>query len=226
VSGATGAAALVAAGRYAIYHAGQEVGEELWSIEPAPEGGAWAQGEQVLVAPHPIPSELMWRAALSPEGRITSLEIDWRVGTRQLRAEHTLTGQRWHAKLLHAGHIREQEGDFPPQAEVAFGSHVLHTIMLRRYVLEEGAEHEFPALVIGPPWFGAEPGRQRVVCTEHQWRNMSWGRFKARHIEVSDPQGGAPPFRAWIDDHDVVLESFEDPWAREPWMRLTEYQRG
>ena len=41
---------------------------------------------------------------------------------------------------------------FPGHAEVAFGSHVLHTVMLRRYALAPGAEHEFPSLVIGPSW--------------------------------------------------------------------------
>jgi hypothetical protein len=226
VSGASGIAALVAAGRYAIHHHGAEAGEELWSIEALPEGGAIAHGEQVLVAPHPLPSELEWRARLSPTGRIETLEVDWRVGTRAVRAEHAVLGTRWHARLLHGGHTREQEGDFPPQAEVAFGSHVLHMLAFRRYVLAEGAEHEYPVISIGPPWFAAEPGRQRIVCTEQQWRHMPWGRFLARHVEVSDPSGATPPFRAWLDEHDVVLESYDDPWAREPWMRLTEYQRG
>ena len=217
---------MIAAGRYAVYHRGEEAGEEVWSIEPSGDGGAVARGEHVLVAPHPLASELEWRAKLSPEGRIETLEIDWRVGTRALRAEHALAGERWHARILHGGHTREQDGDFPPQAEIAFGSHVLHTLMFRRYVLEEGAEHEFPALVVGPPWFAVEPGRQRVICTEHRHRHMPTGAFTARHVEVSDPSGAVPTFRAWIDEHDVVLESYEDQYSREPWMRLTEYQRG
>lgn len=226
MSSSPGVAALIAAGRYSIFHRGEEAGEELWSIEPAADGGAVARGEHVLVAPHPMPSELEWRARLSAHGRIETLEIDWRVGTRALRAEHSLAGARWHARILHGGHSREQEGDFPPQAEIAFGSHVLHTLMFRRYVLEQGAEHEFPALIVGPPWFAAEPGRQRIVCTEQARRHLPAGAFTARHVEVSDPTGAVPPFRAWIDEHDVVLESYEDAYSRDPWMRLAEYQRG
>ncbi|MFM8558629.1 MAG: hypothetical protein ACKOC6_03305, partial [bacterium] len=183
MSGASGIAALVAAGRYAIHHHGAEAGEELWSIEALPEGGAIAHGEQVLVAPHPLPSELEWRARLSPTGCIETLEVDWRVGTRAVRAEHAVVGTRWHARLLHGGHTREQEGDFPPQAEVAFGSHVLHMLAFRRYVLAEGAEHEYPALVIGPPWFAAEPGRQRC-----------YGETCPQYLVLDDRVFNAPDF--------------------------------
>jgi hypothetical protein len=224
-----GAAALLASGRYAIFHAGIEVGEERWSVEPAaPDsagypGGAIARGEQVLAPPHPLPSELEWRARLSPEGRITALEMSWRVGTRTVRAEHAVSGERWHARIAYGGHTREQDGDFPGFAEVAFGSHVLHTVMLRRYALAPGAEHEFPALVIGPPFFAAEPGRQRVVCTAAGTRQTPLGEVRARRIEVVEANGA---FAAWLDEHDVLLESYEDTHTEEPWMRLVEYRRG
>lgn len=226
MSTSTGAVSLVAAGRYAIYHLGAETGEERWSVEPAAGGGVVARGEQVLVAPHPMPSELEWRALLSSEGRLVELEMSWRVGTRSVRADHRASGERWHARIQSGGHTREQEGDFPRYAEVVFGSHVLHTVLLRRYVLEPGAEHEFPALLIGPPFFGAEPGRQRLVCTARETRDIPAGRFEARRIELSDPLGAVPPFAAWLDAHDVVLESYEDTHSSEPWMRLVEYSRG
>lgn len=222
----TGAVSLVAAGRYAIYHLGAEAGEERWSVEPAADGGVVARGEQVLAAPHPLPCELEWRARLSPDGRLEELEADWRVGTRGVRADHRASGERWHARIQSGGHTREQEGDFPGRAEVVFGSHVLHTVLLRRYVLEPGAEHEFPALLIGPPFFGVEPGRQRLVCTARETRQTPAGSFEARRIELSDPQGAVPPFAAWLDEHDVVIESYEDTHTSTPWMRLVEYRRG
>ncbi len=221
-----GATSLVATGRYAIFHAGVPVGDERWSITPAPDGGAVARGEQAVAAPHPMPSELEWRARLSPLGRVTAFEASWRVGTRTLRAEHSADGDLWRARILYGGHTREQEGDFPAFAEVVVGSHVLHTVMFHRYVLAPGAEHEFPSLMIGPPWFAAEPGRQRLVCTAAGTRHAPHGDVAARRIEVSDPHGAVPAFAAWIDEHDVVLESYEDTHSEEPWMRLEEYHRG
>ena len=221
-----GAAALLASGRYAIFHAGAELGEERWSIEPAGDGGAVARGEQVLAAPHPLASELEWRARLTPEARIAALEMVWRVGTRTVRAEHAAESERWHARIAYGGHTREQGGDYPGHAEVAFGSHVLHTIMLRRYALAPGAEHEFPSLVIGPPFFAVEPGRQRILCTAAAARMTPLGERPARRVEFSDPIGPVPAFAAWIDEHDVLLESYEDPSTEEPWMRLVEYRRG
>lgn len=221
-----GAASLLATGRYAIFHAGEPVGEERWSVTAASDGGAVARGEQELVDPHPLPSTLEWRARLSPLGRVTAIEALWRVGTRTVRAEHSSDGDLWRARILYAGHTREQEGDFPAFAEVLIGSHVLHTIMFHRYVLAPGAEHEFPTLVIGPPWFAAEPGRQRLTCTAKGEREALGARLSARRIEVSDPHGAVPPFAAWIDEHDVVLESYEDTHGDGPWMRLVEYTRG
>jgi len=226
MSPAIGAAALVATGRYSIFHAGIEAGEERWSVEPTEDGGAIARGAQVLFSPHPMPSELEWRVRLSPEGRVSALEADWRVGRRSLRAEHAVESARWHARIAYGGHAREQEGDFPSVAEVAFGSHVLHTVMFRRYELAPGAEHEFPVLTVGPPWFAAEPGRQRLTCTGTAQLDTPSGRTIARCIEVTDPGGGVPPYAVWIDEHSVVLESYEDTRTFEPWMRLVEYRRG
>ena len=224
--GLIGAESLLATGSYRIFHGGEEVGEERWSVTPAADGGAVARGDQVLLSPHPLPSMLEWRARLSPLGRVTAIEASWRVGTRTLRAEHAADGDLWRARILYSGHTREQEGDFPAFAEVLIGSHVLHTVMFHRYVLAPGAEHEFPTLVIGPPWFAAEPGRQKLVCTAQGERAAAGRQIAARRVEVSDPHGAVPPFAAWIDEHDVVLESYEDTHGDEPWMRLVEYQRG
>jgi len=224
--GLIGAASLLATGRYAIFHGGEEVGEERWSVASASDGGAVARGDQVVLAPHPMPSMLEWRARLSPLGRVTAIEASWRVGTRTVRAEHSSDGDLWRARILYGGHTREQEGDYPQFAEVLIGSHVLHTIMFHRYVLAPGAEHEFPTLVIGPPWFAAEPGRQKLMCTATGEREVASQKLAARRIEVSDPHGAVAPFAAWIDEHDVVLESYEDTHGDTPWMRLTEYQRG
>jgi hypothetical protein len=224
--GLIGAASLVASGRYAIFHGGEEVGEERWSVTPAIDGGAVARGDQVLLSPHPLPSMLEWRARLSPLGRVTAIEASWKVGERAVRAEHAADGDLWRARILYGGHTREQEGDFPAFAEVLIGSHVLHTVMFHRYVLAPGAEHEFPTLVIGPPWFAAEPGRQKLTCTAKGERQASGVRHTARRIEVSDPHGAVAPFAAWIDEHDVVIESYEDTHGDAPWMRLVEYKRG
>ena len=226
MNAALGAHSLAASGRYVIFHAGVEVGEERWSVEAAADGGAVARGDQVLAAPHPMASELEWRAQLTSEGRIAALEMTWRVGARTVRAEHAAANDRWHARIAYGGHTREQAGDYPAFAEVAFGSHVLHTVMLHRYALAPGAEHEFPSLVIGPPFFAVEPGRQRVVCTAAAKRPAPAGEVTARRIELSDAVGPVPAFAAWIDEHDVLLESYEDTSTEEPWMRLVEYRRG
>src|SRR5690242_9487043 len=105
--GLIGAASLLAIGRYAIFHGGEEVGEERWSVEPSSDGGAVARGDQVVLAPHPMPSMLEWRARLSPLGRVTAIEASWRVGTRTLRAEHASDGDLWRARILYGGHTRE-----------------------------------------------------------------------------------------------------------------------
>jgi len=97
-----------------------------------------------------------------------------------------------------------------------------HTVALK-----DVNEHEFPALFIGPPFFGAEPGRQRLTCTEVRERSGPGGAVtRARRVEISDPQGAVPAFAAWLDAHEVILESYEDVRSEEPWMRLVEYRRG
>ena len=71
--------ALVASGRYAVFHAGQPCGEEAWQIESSSDGIV-ASGEQVLAAPHPFPNRHEFRAALTPEWRVVALDVRWAVG--------------------------------------------------------------------------------------------------------------------------------------------------
>ncbi len=213
-------------GRYELFAGGVTCGEERWRIEPRAELSTEASGEQETRVPHPFPSVTTWRATLSPLHRVTSIEIDWRVGERHLRAVHRAEGDLWHVRIDHSVHTREQEGDCPTFCEVLFGSHVFHSIALQRYVWAKGAEHEFPALMIGPPWMAVEPGRQRIVCTAQIERETVTGRSLARRLEVHDPANSAPPYSMWVDDEDRVLESFEGLDEGVPWMRLAAWERG
>ena len=211
-------------GRYDLFAEGAPCGEERWRIVAAGELGSEASGELETRAPHPFPSLTHWRARLSPLERVIALEIDWRVGDKHLRASHRAEGDLWHVRIEHGGHTREQEGDCPVFCEVLFGSHVFHSIALQRYVWAPGAEHEFPALVIGPPWMAVEPGRQRVRCTAEAERETPLGRRLARRLEVHDPSNTSPPFCMWADGEDRILESFEGLDERVPWMRLAEWE--
>src|SRR5712692_10590440 len=104
--------AVIAAGRYVIYHAGRECGEERWRIEST-AGGLIATGEQVLEAPHPFPSRQEWRATLTKRWRLSGLEILWTVGRRTLKAMHGADGALWRVRIEYGGQVREQHGDFP-----------------------------------------------------------------------------------------------------------------
>ena len=217
---------LAARGRYAIHFAGRECGEERWSVARAADGAHVATGEQHLLAPHPFPSRQEYRATLSPLGRVTGLEVRWTIGARTLVARHAADGDLWRVRLEVDGQVREQEGDYPTFCEVLYGTHVFHTFALRRYVLAPGATHEFPALVIGPPFMAVEPGRQRLRCTAEEERATPFGPRRARRIELGDAGGSLePPFAMWVDEHDVVLESLEGVEPAAPWMRLVEYER-
>lgn len=212
-------------GRYELFADGVACGEERWRIEAREGDAAEASGEQETRAPHPFPSLTSWRAALSPLRRVTAIEIDWRVGDRRLRASHAAAGDLWRVRVEHQGHTREQEGDCPSFCEILFGSHVFLSLALQRYVWAPGAAHEFPAIVIGPPWMAAEPGKQRVRCTAAMDRDTPFGPRRARRLEVQDLGSSAPPFVVWASEDDLVLESFEDEAERQPWMRLVEWER-
>lgn len=194
-------------GRYELFFADQICGEERYEWLPTPQGGFVVTAEQTLEAPHPLAGQQRFRAALSPEGRVLSVEVDWLVGTRALHAQHRAEGGLWHVRIDYAGHVREQQGDYPPSCQVLFGSPLFQRIALRHYVLAPGAEHEFGALLIGPPYMAVEPGKQQVRCTEARALDTPLGPIEARRIEILDPAGADLPVVLWIDSEERVLES-------------------
>jgi hypothetical protein len=212
-------------GRYAIHFNGQPCGHETFEITRTPAGEI-AVGEQITTAPFPFPSRQQYRAATDIDGRVISLEVRWTVGERTVHAMHAADGGMWRATIDYQNHRREQEGDYPTRCQIAYGSHVLHTFMLRRLALAPGAEHEFAALLIGPPYMAVEPGHQHVRCTAEETRDGLHGPVKARRIEIFDPaRGPTEAYAMWIDSHDIVLESYEGLQPTAPWMTLVEYAR-
>lgn len=219
-----------ARGRWLVFASGIECGHETWSEHRvlARDGtrGVERRGEQVLHAPHPFPSALTWVARAGEDARVLALELRWSVGERVVRAEHVAEGERWRATLETGGHVRAQQGDYPPACVVALGTHGVHAWMFRRVALEPGAEHVLPALVVGPPWMAVEPGRQIVRCTRAEERDTPAGRVRARFVEVHDPERSEAAWSAWLDPDDEVIESFEDLAGTAPWMRRVEWERG
>ena len=221
-----GVAQLVVAGRYAIFHAGRECGEERWRIESAGEGFvAW--GEHLTEAPHPLPNRQEFRVALSERWRVTAVEILWEVGPRTLRATHAADGERWRVRVEYQGEVKEQEGDYPAFCEINHPSHLFDTFTLSRLGFEAGSEHECPVLLIGPPWMAVAPDRQRVRCLETRELETAFGRMRAKRYALSHPPRSEDEgYSFWADEHDVVLESCEGLDAARPWMKLVEYRRG
>uniref|UniRef100_A0A832I4M5 DUF3108 domain-containing protein n=1 Tax=Eiseniibacteriota bacterium TaxID=2212470 RepID=A0A832I4M5_UNCEI len=215
---------VVAAGRYAIHHAGAPCGEERWRVEVGADG-LIVTAEQEHVAPHPFPNRQAWRATFTDAWRPTGLEVAWTVGARALRARHARDGARWRARIEYQGAVREQEGDFPEACEVEFTSPLFVSAMLARRAFAPGGEHEFPVLRIGPPWMAVEPERMRIVCVERGEHGAPWGRVPAQRYVVSlaDRADGAA-YGLWADADDLVLETFEGPDPGPTWMRLVEYR--
>lgn len=216
----------VFAGRYAQFIGGTECGEERWVIEATPDI-LIARGEQVMSAPHPAPGRLEYRAALTHDWRLTGLEVTWRVGERELRALHAAQDARWRARIDYAGHVKEQEGDYPPVCEVDFVTHLFTTFLLQRRDFSLGGEHEFPALLIGPPYMAVTPGRMLYRCVERGTFRSPMGDVPARRFVVSrPPEPEEAGFTLWADDDGVVLESYEGLDPTRPWMTLTACSRG
>ncbi|MGH7742160.1 MAG: hypothetical protein ACRENS_09065 [Candidatus Eiseniibacteriota bacterium] len=212
-------------GRYAQFQGGIECGEERWVIEATPDE-LIARGEQVMTAPHPAPGRLEYRATLTHGWRLTGLETTWRVGERELRALHAADAQRWRARIEYAGHVKEQEGDYPSVCEVDFVTHLFATFLLQRRDFSLGGEHEFPALLIGPPYMAVTPGRMLFRCVEHGTFHSPAGELPARRFVVSrPPESESAGFTLWADDDGVVLESYEGLDPTRPWMTLTAYTR-
>src|SRR5262245_56424421 len=106
------AATRARSGRYLVFHAGRECGEERWRLEATPEG-ALLTGEQITEAPHPFPSRHEFRARLDARARVRGVEILWTVGPRAVRATHAAEAGRWHVRIEYQGERREQQGDYP-----------------------------------------------------------------------------------------------------------------
>lgn len=216
---------LVAAGRYALFAGGIECGGEEWRIDLR-EPGFVAVAEQVTSPPHPFPSRQEWRATLSEEWRVESLEIVWSVGDRRVLARHAASGGRWHVRIDYAGHVREQQGDYPAACEIGFASPLFSTFALRHYVVEPGAMHAYPALFVGPPYMAVEPGHEQLRCDEASELETAFGRVRARRVvSTRTPGDESAETTLWIDEHDIVLEAYDGPGRMHPWTKLLEYHR-
>lgn len=220
------AGAIVLAGRYAIFHAGEECGTERWRLEAAGDHLV-ATGEQEMVSPHPFPNRHEYRATLTREWRITGLEVVWTVGPRILRATHAADGAMWRVRIEYGGQVREQEGDFPDYCEVDYATHLLNTVVMARRDFQVGGEHEFPVLRVGPPYMAVTPDRMLYRCVEKRMFAGPWGAVPAARYVVSlPPRGEGEGYTFWADDAGIVLESYQGLDHSQPWMRLVEYQKG
>jgi hypothetical protein len=215
----------LASGRYVAFHQGVECGGERWRIERRPEGLV-ASGEQEIGPPHPFPSRHEYRATLTPEWRLTGLEIRWQVGDRVLEAMHHAEGGIWRARIEYQGQVKEQRGDFPDSCEVDFATHLFSSFLLLRRDFALGGEHEFPALRIGPPFMAVSPERMRVRCVEIGVRPTPLGSRPAKRYVVSLPEAPVREgYTFWADEQGWVIESFDDLGQSRPWMRLVELAR-
>lgn len=223
-AGAAQVEGLLAAGRYAVFHGGRECGQERWRIEVAPEGLVLT-GEQQTIAPHPLPSVLGYRIALTDAWRPTGLELHWSVGDRRLVAVHGVEGGRWRVRIEVDGHVRHQEGDFPEPCEFECMTHLSSTVILARRDFQLGGEHEFPVLRIGPPWMAVSPERMLLRCVETGVRDTPLGPVPAkRYVASLPPRGEEEGYAFWADGNGVVLESYQGTEPLDPWMRLVEYE--
>jgi hypothetical protein len=217
---------VVARGRYAIYHAGRECGEERWEVATTPDGLV-ASGEQELVSPHPFPNRQAYRVSLTREWRPIGLEILWTVGDQTLRATHAAEGGQWRVRIEHQGHQREQHGDFPETCEVEYGTPLFSAFILARRDFALEGEHEFPVLRIGPPMMAVSPERMLYRCVEVGTFDSPRGAVAAKRYLVSLPPGPeSEGYTFWADAEGFVLASYEGLDVERPWMRLVEFERG
>jgi hypothetical protein len=212
-------------GRYQIFAAGRECGEDRWEIRPI-DGGYVLVGEQTTIPPHPFPNRQEYRATLTEAWRLTGLEIVWTVGERHLRAIHAADQGMWRVRIEHDGSVREQQGDFPEFCEIEYATHLFHAFVLARRDFAVGGEHEFPALRIGPPIMAVTPERLLYRCAEIGSFAGPSGPVRAKRYVVSQPeQPGDPGYTFWADEDGFVLESYEGAEPTNPWMRLVELER-
>ncbi|MBI5169905.1 MAG: hypothetical protein HZA61_10485 [Candidatus Eisenbacteria bacterium] len=217
-------------GRHQLFFAAHPCGHETWRVERDARGAEHASGRSETHAPHPMPGVIEWSAACDESQRVTALEVRWQVGAMSVHAKHaaggTLDAQRWTVQLEYGGNARTQEGDYPSRAHVVFGSPVLQSWVLRRFALAPGAEHAFPALVVGPPWMMVEPGQHTIRCTAAETRETCEGPRTLQRVEWTDPATpDAGELMLWIDGDDVVHEAWEGAGAVAPSAKLVELRR-
>lgn len=216
----------VMSGRYAVFSGGVECGEEQWRLV-ADGDRLIVTGEQETVRPHPFPSRLAYRATLTSQWRVTGLEIQWRVGEREVAALHEASGERWRVRIHADGQVREQEGDYPAACEVESLTHLTSMFILARRDFQVGGEHEFPVLRIGPPIMAVSPERMLLRCVEQATIMAPAGPVRAkRYVLTLPPRGEEDGYTFWADEDGLVLESFEGPAPLQPWMRLVTLERG
>jgi hypothetical protein len=215
----------MASGRYRIYFAGRECGEERWELHSAADGHV-VVGEQVLIPPHPFPSRQEYRATLTELWRVTGLEILWTVGAHTLRATHAADRGTWRVRIEQQGQVREQQGDFPDVCEVDYGTPLFNAFVLARRDFGLGGEHEFPALRIGPPWMAVTPDRLLYRCVETGSFDTPLGPVRAKRYVVFLPDRPEEEgYSFWADEEGFVLESYEGLEPSRPWMTLVEFRR-
>lgn len=213
------------AGRYLIFFAGRECGEERWRISATPDEVV-VRGEQVIGPPHPFPNRQEYRATFTPEWRPTGLEVLWTVGSRVLRALHRADARTWRASIEYEGRVTEQRGDYPDVCEVEYSTHLFNIPVLARRDFALHGEHEFPVLRIGPPHMAVSPERMLYRCVEVGQFLSPTGIVKAKRYTVSlPPRGEEEGYTFWADEDGFVLESYEGLDLSRPWMRLTELTR-
>ncbi len=213
---------LVRAGRYLIFTNGVECGEERWTLE-ARADGLVVTGVQETVRPHPFPSRLEYRATLTPEWRVTGVELRWAAGEREILATHRAEAERWHARIQSGSEAREQQGDYPLVCEIEIPTHLSVTFVLARRAFQVGGEHEFPLLRIGPPVMAVSPERMLIRCVESGTIMSPRGPLQAkRYVASLPPAGEAEGYTFWADEDGVVLESYEGAEPERPWMQLVE----
>ena len=129
-------------------------------------------------------------------------------------------------RFEYQGQVREQQGDFPPFAEVEYGTHLFNTIILARRRFALDGEHEFPVLRIGPPYMAVSPERMLYRCVEVGTFAGPSGPVTAKRYVVSlPPRPEDEGYTFWADEDGFVLESYEGLDTARPWMRLIECRR-
>jgi hypothetical protein len=214
----------LAEGAYEVFHQGQPCGGERWRIVRS-AGRLAAAGEIVMRAPFPYPSAQRYQVSLTADWRVLGLEIDWKVGLKELLAVHRAEGDRWKGRVTYDEQTREQEGNYPHGAEVDYGSPLFTTFTLLRRGFGPGTDEEFPVLSIGPPFMAVTPDRQRYRFAERGEVATPAGRFAAWRWLLTHPERPGDAGRTfWTDTRGVVVESYEDDAPGRVWMRLVEYR--